>query len=122
MPSASECRSLIIKKDDYLVDPYPENSLSVLEEPQSSVNNNINNNEEAISGLENLDWNALYEAPGKEFRSSTAQLILPGTTATAKSEPLVGGDMSILLQLKRQNSDILSSLDLWNYTQVAQQK
>jgi hypothetical protein len=122
MPSASECRSLISKKDDYLVDPYPENSLSVLEEPQSSVNNNINNNEEAISGLENLDWNALYEAPGKEFRSSTAQLIIPGTTATAKSEPLVGGDMSILLQLKRQNSDILSSLDLWNYSQVAQQK
>jgi len=67
------------------------------------------NDDSTISGLENVDWSALLQEP---------------TTVTTKStttEPSVGGDVTVLLQLKRQNSDLFSSLDLWNYSQIAQQ-
>lgn len=68
-----------------------------------------NDVDSAISGLENVDWSALLQEPV----TSTGV----ATTAT-KTDP--GSDVTVLLQLKRQNSDIFSSLDLWNYSQIAQ--
>lgn len=117
MPSTSEYRSylhrtLSLKKDDYLIDPYvttttETSSLSDFHQQQVD-------GEEAISGLESLDWNALYEAPG---RSDLIRL-----PANAPSPALPKNvDPAPVLHLKRQTSDIFSSLELWNYSQIAQE-
>jgi hypothetical protein len=74
-------------------------------DPQTSDHGN---EDSTISGLENVDWNSLLQEP---------------VVAKSETPAVMGGDrdMTILLQLKRQNSDLFSSLDLWNYSQVAQQ-
>jgi hypothetical protein len=72
------------------------------------------NDDSTISGLENVDWSALLQEPTTTTTATT-------TTKSTTTEPSVGGDVTVLLQLKRQNSDLFSSLDLWNYSQIAQQ-
>lgn len=76
------------------------------------------NEDDTISlGLESVDWSALLqdEAPGAVGANNN-------TSKSATSETgSVGGDVTVLLQMKRQNSDLFSSLDLWNYSQIAQQ-
>lgn len=119
MPSTSEYRcylhrTLSLKKDDYLIDPYVTTTTET--SSLSDFNQQQVDDEEAISGLESLDWNALYEAPGR----SSDLLRLPAN-ASSPALPKNVDPAPVLLHLKRQNSDIFSSLELWNYSQIAQE-
>ncbi|KAG0579356.1 hypothetical protein M758_4G093600 [Ceratodon purpureus] len=118
MPPTSEqirsylTRTLSLKRPEDVnsyLNSYQEGaSLCEYNDPQSSGSDgNDGNADSPLSGLENVDWNSLLQEP----------------IARSETPAVMGGDrdMTILLQLKRQNSDIFSSLDLWNYSQVAQQ-
>lgn len=118
IPSTSEqirsylTRTLSLKRPEdvnFYLNSYEEGaSLCEYNDPQTSGSDGTDGNEDStVSGLENVDWNSLLQEP----------------VAKSESPAVMGGDrdMTILLQLKRQNSDIFSSLDLWNYSQVTQQ-
>ena len=118
MPSTSEYRcylhrTLSLKKDDYLIDPYVTTTTET--SSLSDFNQQQVDDEEAISGLESLDWNALYEAPGR------SDLLRLPANASSPALPKNVDPAPVLLHLKRQNSDIFSSLELWNYSQIAQE-
>lgn len=83
----------------------------------ANLNNNNSNNcnneagtsgseeyddDSTISGFENVDWSSLLQDP------------------TPTTKPSTDSSTPVLLQLKRQNSDIFSSLELWNYSHIAQ--
>ena len=119
MPSTSEqvrsylTRTMSLKRPDdvnfYLSSYHEGASLCDYNDPQTSTGSDgtDGNGDSSLTGLENVDWNTLLQEP----------------VAKSESPAVMGGDrdMTVLLQLKRQNSDIFSSLDYWNYSQVAQQ-
>lgn len=76
--------------------------------------------DESILGLENLDWNALLQEPPS---STTTPIATTKEFSRCPSGKMIGSTdpSSVLVQIKRQNSDLFSSLELWNYSQVAQQ-
>lgn len=100
--------------NSYLETPaYPENSTEYTDPQSSGSGSDGETHEDSILGnLDNLDWSALLQEPssGKDSRCP------PTASAKANTE-----DVTALIQIKRQNSDIFSSLDLWNYSHVAQQ-
>jgi hypothetical protein len=113
MPSTSEYRcylhrTLSLKKDDYLIDPYVTTTTET-----SSLSDF--NQQQVDDELESLDWNALYEAPGR------SDLLRLPANASSPALPKNVDPAPVLLHLKRQNSDIFSSLELWNYSQIAQE-
>ncbi|XP_024369492.1 NAC domain-containing protein 105 [Physcomitrium patens] len=116
------CRVLSFRRpDDYLnLNPYPETpanpeNSTEYTEPQTSgsgSDGDTHEEESILGNLDSVDWSALLQEPtsGKDLRCPTPV----STKANAD-------DMTALIQLRRQNSDIFSSLDLWNYAHVAQQ-
>lgn len=120
MPSTSEqvrsylTRTMSMKRPEdvnfYLNSYQDGSSLGEYNDPQTGGRDGDGtgiHDDSPISGLENVDWNSLLQEP---------------VVAKSDSPAVMGGDrdMTILLQLKRQNSEIFSSLDPWNYSHVAQ--
>lgn len=115
--------SSLNRPDDvnYFMNSYQETSNSGLcefNDPQTSSGSDGTelNHEETISGsFHDVDWSALLQDPVRPAPVLKASLRCPSMTK------LVHDDVTgVLPQLKRQNSDIVSSLDLWNYAQIAQ--
>lgn len=108
MPSSVEARAYLghalsyRRPDDYL--NIPESPLRGFHEGETSSGTSDGGTEPEDCGIlglgENVDWCALLQEP-------------PSVKVSNNPD-------SVLVNLKRQNSDIFSSLDLWNYSQVAQ--
>lgn len=85
--------------EDYL--NIPESPASYQFGNNEATTSDGSDGDESILGLENVDWSALLTD-----QPSTKGKMLA-------NDPLV--------QIKRQNSDLFPSQDLWNYSQVVQQ-
>lgn len=84
---------------------------------QNEATTSGSDGEEAILGVENVDWSALLQEPPKTPSSGVNSMeYTRGSSGKIMSDTDFQGQ-----QIKRQNSDIFSSMELWNYNPVAQQ-
>ncbi|KAG0590574.1 hypothetical protein KC19_1G110900 [Ceratodon purpureus] len=108
MPSSADARAYLARAlslrrpDDYL--NIPESPVHGFHDGETSSGTSDGGTTDpddcGILGLgENVDWTALLQDPQNGKANNPD---------------------SVLVHLKRQNSDIFSSMDLWNYSQVAQ--
>jgi hypothetical protein len=96
----------------------PEDYLNIPESPnfhnEATTSDGSDGDESILQGLENVDWSALLQPEPQPLKAQ------PEFARCPSSGKMTTDPSSVLVQIKRQNSDLFSSLDLWNYSQVAQ--
>jgi len=114
LSSSNLVRALSFRRpvEDYLNIPESPSFQGEFQHEATTSGSDGGDGDESIVGWENVDWSALLQEPPKPISGTNEFPRCP-------SGKMIGTD---LVQIKRQNSDIFSSLDLWNYSQVAQQQ